>query len=150
ALAGVLDLWIGDGVPTERSSVRPVTEHRDDATNGLELDRLDELRDLDPGNTAYLDRAIGNFVANTPDTFATIRDAVEAGDAPTLKQVAHKLAGGALNLGVTAAGRAAQEIELVADTGSTEAAASLLPRLEDALEQGRTALLAYQAAYSRT
>ncbi|MGB0099179.1 MAG: response regulator [Nocardioides sp.] len=148
-LSAVVDLWIGDPDRPLRGSVRPVTADPDDVQAGLSLGRLDELRDLDPGNTAYLDRAIGNFVANTPETFATIRAAVEAGDAATLKQVAHKLAGGALNLGVTAAGRTAQEIELVADTGSTDDARGALPQLEAELEQGRAALLAYQAAYSR-
>ena len=49
-----------------------------------------------------------------------------------------------------AAGRTAQDIELAADTGSTAGAEALLPRLEQALEEGRTALLAYQAAYSRS
>ncbi|WP_395659497.1 response regulator [Nocardioides sp.] len=153
ALAAVLELWIGEPAARERGSVRTVTENSDeapadDALNGLELFRLDELRDLDPGNTTYLDRAIGNFVTNTPGTFATIREAVAAGDAPTLKQVSHKLAGGALNLGVTEAGRTAQQIELVADSGSTDGAADLLPVLEQALERGRAALLAYQAAYT--
>ena len=150
ALAAVLEERFGAVADRGRGSVRTVTEHRDDATAGLELGRLDELRDLDPGNTTYLDRAIGNFVNNTPGTLEQIRQAVEAGDAPTLKQVSHKLAGGALNLGVTAAGRTAQQIELAADTGSTEGAVELLPRLEAALEEGRTALLAYQAAYSRS
>jgi PAS domain S-box-containing protein len=150
ALAAVLDLWSGDVVRVTRSSVRPVTEDRDGLLTGLELDRLDELRDLDPGNTAYLDRAIGNFVANTPETFETIAAAVASGDADTLKQVVHKLAGGALNLGVEAAGRTAQQIELVADTGSTAGAEELLPRLGEELERGRAALRAYQAAYSRS
>ena len=148
ALAGVLDRWSGEGEVTQRGSVRPVTEDRDGLLAGLELERLDELRDLDPGNTAYLDRAIGNFVANTPETYETIAAAAAAGDAATLKQVVHKLAGGALNLGVEAAGRIAQQIELVADTGSTTGAEELLPRLAEELERGRAALLAYQAAYS--
>ncbi|HEU5038434.1 MAG TPA: response regulator [Nocardioides sp.] len=147
ALTAVLDQWADGAGSADRGTVRTVT-HRDDATDGLELGRLDELRDLDPGNTAYLDRAIGNFVTNTPGTFAAIREAVEAGDATTLKQVSHKLAGGALNLGVTTAGRTAQQIELAADAGSLEEAAALLPRLEQALADGRDALLAYQAAYS--
>ncbi|WP_395696457.1 response regulator [Nocardioides sp.] len=158
ALAAVLERWI-DGEPASPpraglpgGSVRTVTASNGsgDPLAGLELPRLDELRDLDPGNTTYLDRAIGNFVANTPGTFATIRDAVAAGDAATVKQVSHKLAGGALNLGVTEAGRTAQQIELLADTGTTDGVADLLPRLESALEQGRTALQAYRAAYSRS
>ena len=117
-------------------------------TDGLDLKRLDELRDLDPGETKYLDRAIGNFVANTPTTMATIREAYESGDTDTLRQVAHKLAGGALNLGVTSAGEIAQQIELLADTGSVGGAGTLVEELSAALEDGRAALLAYQASYS--
>jgi len=160
ALATVLDQWVGPTNGTTARSVRVVSEDqsddtspRGDATEGLEglaVERLDELRDLDPGNTTYLDRAIGNFVTNTPGTLATIREALAADDAPTLKQVSHKLAGGALNLGVTAAGRTAQQIELVADTGETQPAAGLVDQLAEELEQGRSALLAYQAAYSRS
>jgi HPt (histidine-containing phosphotransfer) domain-containing protein len=127
-------------VADERDEVRGTADE-------LALGRLDELRDLDPGNTAYLDRAIGNFVANTPDTLAALRAAASSGDAHTLKQVSHKLAGGALNLGVTAAGRTAQSVEQVADTGTTAGADELLGRLEDDLARGRAALLAYQASY---
>ena len=122
ALAAVLDQWIA-GRRGHRAPVRcrPCpTRPSSSPVHGLELARLDELRDLDPGNTAYLDRAIGNFVANTPGTLATIRQAIADGDAATLKAVSHKLAGGALNLGVAAAGRTAQQIELVADTGSVD------------------------------
>ena len=80
---------------------------------------------------------------------ATIREACDAGDVQTLKQVAHKLAGGALNLGVTAAGRIAQQIELAADTGiAPNGCARLVADLDRALAEGRQAVLAYQAAYS--
>ena len=151
ALAAVLDLWMPDGDPAGARnltlvSIPPTPDS--ELLEGLALERLDELRDLDPGNTTYLDRAIGNFVANTPGTLDTIRAAAEAGDAAVLKQVSHKLAGGALNLGVNAAGRTAQEIELVADTGSTDAAAPLVDRLEADLARGRAALRAYQATYT--
>jgi CheY-like chemotaxis protein len=157
ALALVLDQWVGTTSAPAARTVRIVTEDQtppapaapDPALDGLTLDRLDELRDLDPGNTAYLDRAIGNFVANTPETLQRIREALTAGDAATLKQVSHKLAGGALNLGVTPAGRTAQQIELVADTGTTAGAAELVDRLAEELELGRAALLAYQARYSQ-
>lgn len=87
-------------------------------------------------------------MANTPTTMATIREAYENGDTDTLRQVAHKLAGGALNLGVMSAGELAQQIELVADTGSVGGAGALVEELSVALEEGRAALLAYQASYS--
>jgi HPt (histidine-containing phosphotransfer) domain-containing protein len=125
----------GDAVPTPEAAA-------------LDVERIDELRDLDPGDTSYLDRAIGNFVTNSPTVLATIREACAAGDVVTLKQVSHKLAGGALNLGVTTAGRVAQQIELVADTGSTAGVDDLVDRLAGALEEGRSAVLAYQASYS--
>ncbi|MCW2773373.1 MAG: Histidine kinase [Nocardioides sp.] len=151
ALAAVLDLWMPDGEPAAARtlSLVPTPPPPDpELLDGLARDRLDELRDLDPGNTTYLDRAIGNFIANTPGTLETIRAAADAGDVAGLKQVSHKLAGGALNLGVTAAGRTAQEIELLADTGTTEGATPLVDRLEADLARGREALQAYQATYS--
>jgi PAS domain S-box-containing protein len=152
ALAAVLGLWMPDDgePPAPRSlTVVPNAPTPDsDLLDGLETERLDELRDLDPGNTTYLDRAIGNFVANTPDTLVAVRAAADADDTATLKQVSHKLAGGALNLGVTAAGRTAQEIELVADTGSTAGVAALVDQLEADLARGRAALRAYQATYA--
>jgi PAS domain S-box-containing protein len=147
ALTNVLDRWLKKEPPMSTpppEAPEPVEE----SPGGLDLARIDELRDLDPGNTTYLDRAIGNFVANTPTTMSTIRTAFEGDDVETLKAVSHKLAGGALNLGVTPAGRTAQQIEVVADTGSTAAAADLVALLETQLEDGRAALLAYQARYT--
>jgi PAS domain S-box-containing protein len=149
ALAAVLDRWVGGGdTAPARRTLRGVSDAPSSPIDGLATDRLDELRDLDPDNTAYLDRAIGNFVRNTPGTLDTIRQAIADGDAEALKQVSHKLAGGALNLGVMSAGRTAQQIELVADTGATGGAVELTDQLEIDLEAGRTALLAYQASYS--
>jgi len=152
ALAAVLERWVGSstGAPARRT-LRGVSANGDNSASpidGLATDRLDELRDLDPDNTAYLDRAIGNFVRNTPGTLDSIRQAIADEDPEVLKQVSHKLAGGALNLGVMAAGRTAQQIELVADTGVTADAVRLTDQLEADLEAGRTALLAYQATYS--
>jgi PAS domain S-box-containing protein len=156
ALTTVLAAWLPvPAVAGAPSSLRPAPqrqERQEPAPTpdpaGLDLARIDELRDLDPGDTSYLDRAIGNFVTNSRTALATIREACASGDVETLKQVSHKLAGGALNLGVTAAGRVAQRIELAADTGTTDAAADLVDELACALEQGRTAVLAYQETYS--
>jgi CheY-like chemotaxis protein/HPt (histidine-containing phosphotransfer) domain-containing protein len=158
ALAEVLERWLGPRRPPAvgqpSSSLPPVSDQpdtqlgTDPALAGLVLDRLDELRDLDPGNTAYLDRAIGNFVANTPETLDRIRQAVADGDVAAVKQASHKLAGSALNLGVEAAGRAAQAIELLADTGALDGVDALVDRLDRELATGRAALGAYRATYS--
>ena len=151
ALRAVLDRWLHDGGaghgPLPQRDTQADAEETT-MTDGLDVGRLDELRDLDPGDTRYLDRAIGNFVANTPATMARIREAYENGDTETLRQVAHKLAGGALNLGVKGAGQIAQQIEIVADGGSVDGAGELAEELSVALADGRAALLAYQASYS--
>ena len=110
ALTAVLATWLHGASAAAHATppAPPRQERREPRAEDparLDLARIDELRDLDPGDTSYLDRAIGNFVTNSPTALATIREACAAGDVETLKQVSHKLAGGALNLGVTAAGR---------------------------------------------
>jgi HPt (histidine-containing phosphotransfer) domain-containing protein len=117
--------------------------------DGLDVERLDSLRDLDPGDTSYLDRAIGNFQVNSVAALEAIRAAIDDGDVATLKARSHKIAGSALNLGVPRAGEAARAVELQADTGSVDGAVALLAELETAMAEGRALLLAYQATYTR-
>jgi HPt (histidine-containing phosphotransfer) domain-containing protein len=127
----------------------PVT-HEDstaDVLAGLDTERLEMLLELDPDSTAYLDRAIGNFMHNSVAGLEQMREAIEAGDAAALRQSSHRLAGGALNLGVTYAGEAVRRLEAISDEGTTDGAAELLDEVAEALERGRQALAAYQAGY---
>jgi len=125
----------------------PVPPTDDPALAGLDLDRLEMLRELDEDNTDYLDRAIANFARNCTEAMAAMGAAIEADDADALRQSSHKLAGGALNLGVVYAGEAVRRLEAVADTGSVDGAAELLPSTQEALERGQAALAAYQEWY---
>lgn len=118
------------------------------AMPGLDVERLDSLRDLDPGDTTYLDRAIANFQVNSSAAVEAIREAIDAGDVASLKARSHKIAGSALNLGVPRAGEAARAVEVASDTGSVSAAVPLLEELETAMAEGRALLLDYQATYS--
>ncbi|WP_148614874.1 Hpt domain-containing protein [Nocardioides rubriscoriae] len=115
---------------------------------GLDVGRLDTLRDLDPGDTTYIDRAIGNFQVNSEAAVVAIRESVAAGDTAAVVARAHKIAGSALNLGCLRAGEAARAVELAADTGSVEPVVALLDELTDAMTEGRALLLAYQATYA--
>lgn len=126
---------------------RPAAERDPGELEGLDVDRLEMLLDLDPGSTDYLDRAIGNFMANSVTGMQRIREAIASGDAAALRHSSHKLAGGALNLGVTYAGEALRMLESVSDRGTTEGATELLDQVEAALARGRAALAAYQAEY---
>lgn len=115
--------------------------------DGLDLERLAMLRDLDPDDTAYLDRAIGNFVTNSPEAGAAARAAALRGDHEELKAVTHKMVGNSLNLGLNYVGAAARRLELLAGEGTTEGALPLLDELDTALLRGRGDLLAFQASY---
>jgi HPt (histidine-containing phosphotransfer) domain-containing protein len=149
-LRAVLNRWAHDdgGQESHPQHDTEADEKETTMTDGFDVTRLNDLLNLDPGDTRYLDRAIGNFVANTPTTMATIREAYANGEPDTLRQVSHKLAGGALNLGLTDVGHLAQQIELAAETGSVAGAAELVEELDAALTTGREALLAYQASYA--
>ncbi len=117
------------------------------AIAGLDTARLDELRDLDPGETTYLDRAIANFERNSA------RPARGAADAHRRRTTtascgpsAHRLLGSALNLGASVAVEPLRAIEDLADRGTTESAGALLPALEGALRRAREQLVTYQQA----
>ena len=112
----------------------------------LDLERLEELRELDePGDgTSYLDRAIGNFLASAEGHLATIGEAAASGDADQLRAVAHRLAGAALNLGATALGESARDVEERVANGSLADATSALPDLAAQLAADLDALRAYQ------
>jgi PAS domain S-box-containing protein len=144
-LDAMLRHWLG-GDATVRPAARPVPEEHDGI---LDLERLDMLRDLDPGSTGYLDKAIANFVARTPGAIHAIRSATTAGDAEALTSVAHRLKGSALNLGLPVVGHLAHELEMLGDSGSTAGAPALVEDLEDALSRAVVEVLGYQTVYQR-
>ncbi len=118
------------------------------AIPGLDTGRLDELRDLDPGDTTYLDRAIGNFARNSSLAPEAFRELILAGDAPGLRAAAHKLLGGALNLGATVAVECLRAVESHAERGTTDGADALVPSVDGALRRAREQLALYQATYA--
>ena len=166
ALIEVLERWLGP-----RKEVRPRVDadpdehgptdlgpddHEDpvpllpptDPIEGLDTERLDMLRDLDPGDTSYIDRAIGNFQKNSSLAESEIGEHVTRQDLAGLKSAAHKIAGSALNLGAPRAGEAARALEQLADTGSIEGVGDLMGELHASMEEARRLLLQYQATYS--
>ncbi len=144
-LGAMLARWLDGAAPAAPAAPKSTP------TDGvLDLGRLEMLRDLDPDNTSYLDRAIGNFVARVPESLHSLRSAVAAADDEALTHSAHRLKGSALNLGLPAVGHLAHELELLGDSGGTTgAAAPLLEHLEVALSRAVTAVLDYQREYQR-
>ncbi|GAA0980400.1 hypothetical protein ENKNEFLB_02040 [Nocardioides aquaticus] len=114
---------------------------------GLDVERLDELRDLDPGDTSYLDRAVANFVRNSLEAPAVFREIIAAGDANRLRASAHRLLGSALNLGTVVAVEPLRALESHGDSGTTDGAELLVPAADGALRRGRAQLALYQETY---
>ncbi|HSJ19451.1 MAG TPA: response regulator [Nocardioidaceae bacterium] len=145
ALGAMLRRRLGGG-SGDRPGVLPESGVRDGV---LDLDRLDMLRDLDPGGTGYLDKAIANFVARATESAHAIGSATAARDPAALTAAAHRLKGSALNLGLPVVGHLAHELEMLGDAGSTVGAQALLEDLESALSRAVTGVLDYQNAYQR-
>ena len=116
-------------------------------SRSLDTERLDMLRDLDPGNTTYLDTAIANFVGRAVESVDAVSGAVAAEDHEALIFSAHRLKGSALNLGLTDVGHWAYELELLGDAGATVGAPALLENLAKSLVEGVDQLQAYQRSY---
>ncbi|KRF30560.1 hypothetical protein ASG94_18680 [Nocardioides sp. Soil805] len=110
----------------------------------LDLSRLDLLRDMDPTDTSYLDRVTARFEESTVAAAEDLRRAVETGDADALRGHAHKLAGGAANLGAVEVASLARDLEAIGDAGTTSGASAVLARLLGALEQARAGVRAYR------
>jgi signal transduction histidine kinase/DNA-binding NarL/FixJ family response regulator/HPt (histidine-containing phosphotransfer) domain-containing protein len=148
ALSATLHRWLQAAEPAhlnEHQTIPAPTTERPmapDLEPHLDLGRIRMLRDLVPSSTAYLDRAIDNFLRNTPATEETLRRAVAEQDADALRFHAHSLKGSASNLGLTRVAEAAEQLQAIGDAGEVEGADAVLAELAELLEAGRAALLA--------
>ena len=106
----------------------------------LDLSRLDELAEMGPEALPLIRRAISNFVANAPDHLEALRRASQAQDAPSLRAAAHRLKGGAANLGAQRVAAVAFGLEQLGDTGEVRGAGPLLIDLAAALDETVEAL----------
>ena len=148
ALAGALARWTrtGSGAPTPVAPQADVEPAREPGSAELDLERLEMLREMDTAEASYLGRAIGNFDANAAEHLAAVRAAVSGGDPAALVASAHKLAGSASNIGVVEVAEVARALEGLGRQGVWEGTDELIVTLQDAMDRGRAALLAFRDA----
>ena len=155
SLATTLTEWLAappDTHPADAGSGSPdgeeATINPTPPIEGLDTQRLDMLRDLDPGDTTYLDRAIGNFINRSDTVLASLHEAVEAADDAQVRARAHKLSGSASNLGVLETAQDARDLEMRAVDADSHQYATILERLGCSVAHGCELLLTYQATYA--
>ena len=137
----------GDNASGDNASEEP-TINPTPPIDGLDTERLDMLRDLDPGDTTYLDRAIGNFSARSRAVLTSLEEAIASADDAQVRALAHKLSGSASNLGVLEASHDARDLELRAADTDAHQYATILERLGRSVAHGCELLGTYQATYS--
>jgi len=155
-LSASLRRWLGDA-PVEHDTPRRLAERRPDLSPTtadvpeLDLGRVRMLRDLVPGNTAYLDRVIDNFIHKSPQAEQELWQAVHDHDPEQLAFHAHSLKGSAANLGLTRVAEVAELVQRVGRSGGVDDAEVLLRQLAVLLQNGRDALRAQRdSAYAES
>ena len=112
----------------------------------MDRSMLASLRELqEEGEPDILKELIELFLTDVPPQLAALREAVEAGDAHSVEQIAHTLTGSSGNMGATRMAAICSELEDVGASGDLSRAPELLERLEEEFGHVRKALEAETA-----
>ncbi len=102
----------------------------------LDLDVLAELEELESsGDPGLVESFVAGLRDAVPEHAAQLRQAIAAGDAKQVQQLAHRLKGTALNIGARGVVEKCQALESLGRAGNVEGALSLLDELEDVFQQ---------------
>jgi CheY-like chemotaxis protein/HPt (histidine-containing phosphotransfer) domain-containing protein len=108
----------------------------DGATGGnghapmLDETALASLRAMGDGNPEFLSELIGTFLEDAPRLLGQLRQAVGAGDAATVRLVAHGLKSNGAEFGATAFSDLCKELETKGRASDLDGAEALLSRIE--------------------
>jgi HPt (histidine-containing phosphotransfer) domain-containing protein len=80
------------------------------------------------------------YFKDAGSALAELREAVEAGDAPTVERVAHTIKGGSGNMGVKGMAQICAELENAGASGDLSRAPALVGQLEEEFSCVRPAL----------
>jgi two-component system, sensor histidine kinase and response regulator len=113
----------------------------DDDTSPLDPGGVELLRsELD--SAELLAQVLDISRSQTPELIATLRTAVNAGDGEAVKNIAHKLKGGASTLAAPQTTQLCEQLERQAGDGSLQDAAELVGEIQSSFERAHAAWLA--------
>ena len=110
-------------------------------TGPLDPAALDRLL-VECGSAGTLPRLVDVFATRTPELLAGLRSAIDAGDAQSVRDGAHKLKGGCMSLAATRMGALCECLEARSESGSLAGVPDLVDELETAFEDAHAALRA--------
>jgi CheY-like chemotaxis protein/HPt (histidine-containing phosphotransfer) domain-containing protein len=108
----------------------------------VDRDRLARLRATltTGGNASLFARVLRGFVADATERVEALRQAIDLGEAPAVRQVAHALRSSAVNVGASRLAEVAEELERLAVTGTLLGARPLVRQLADEFQRAEAAL----------
>jgi CheY-like chemotaxis protein/HPt (histidine-containing phosphotransfer) domain-containing protein len=143
-LSEILERWTMDAEDVELSPEGAGAAHEAD-DNGytgpedpLDPDVLAGLREL--GDADLLTELVNLFIADVPPQLASLREAMESGDASSVKRVAHTLKGSCGNMGAQRMAAICAKLQDIGASGDLTRAPELLKQLEAEFERVRPAL----------
>lgn len=112
----------------------------EDVDDPLHRETLEGLREL--GGSELLSDLGEVFSGDTPPRLATLRAAVEGGDADTVERVAHTLAGSSANMGARRMAAICRELQVMGASKDLSKAPVILEQLQEEFGRVRRALAA--------
>jgi HPt (histidine-containing phosphotransfer) domain-containing protein len=102
---------------------------------------LESLRELErAGSKGFLGRMVRIYIDDTGKRLEALRQAVDAGDAQAVRQIAHALKSSSGNVGASALARMFRELEAMGHTGETGRGRPLLDSILEEFDGVRSAL----------
>ncbi len=95
----------------------------------------DYLNEITGGDAEFCAELLGEFLSQTPELIARLEQAIEAGDAPQVRQVAHTLKGSARSIGADSFAQYAAQLENLGRSGELSEAPQAIQQLRAAWSQ---------------
>ena len=108
----------------------------------LDATQIARLRaTLGHGDGSLLRKVVDGFLRGAQGRLTALRTAIEDGDAPAVRRIAHALGGSALNLGTVRITAVATALEQVDPTNAPTATNALVDELQTEIQNAEPALL---------
>jgi CheY-like chemotaxis protein len=135
---------LAEALKRVRPAGRAAVPSADDALGRIDAAALESLREL--GGDDFLAEVIDTFLADVPILLATLRRALDEGDAAEVRRAAHTLKSNGATLGATEFAELCRALEQHAKDGRLEGAPGLVAQVEEERRSLERALEALRVA----